>query len=591
MPPRFTSSSMMFLLFVRLRGVCFVGVDIGHTYIKIAKSVRLTDKNYELLDYLDIPFNAQISFRDPLFVDRLKEGVSRICDDRANCDIWGTIPSAKVETRRLRIPKLPRKQIPNADFWTFTNKVEFNESEEILDFEVLEEVNEGGVKKTDIMVFKTPKAEIMALKNVFDQIGYPLKGISIVPFAIQNLFRTKIITQPEQDVCCLFVGRDWSRIAIYSKSNLVLSRGIKAGMRSMAEAINIAMRQQDDWSPGKDRSTGAENDGAEPLELIQPAAQQLFFDFLHNRPVKPRSSVGKPAPDAGRVFQMILPAMERLIRQVERTFEHYMLNFEGQGVKRIYLSGQITSNAMLVNHIGQQLDLPVEVMNPFSPESSFARQVNIPQTQSERESYLPAIGLALSDNTKTPNVLFTHEDRDKIERVRLFNQRILMGCMVCLIALIALFSWQERQLDAQKAQIHKMNQKLLMFNPPAEKETLLALFAKTKQKRQTFEMIVRRYAPLAVIDELSQITPANIRLIDIDAVFATGGKAPSRDKNTIVISGVIFAESSAFEAALTGYLLNLKNSPIFSKPAIQSKHKAYYNNREVLRFSAKLEVL
>lgn len=569
-----------------------VGVDIGHTYIKMAKTVCLKDKSYELLDYLNIPFNAQISFNDPSFSERLKEGLDRICSERTDCDIWSTIPSAKVETRRLRIPKLARKQIANAVFWTFTNKVEFNEKDEILDYEVLGDITEGGIKKTDVMAFKTPKAEVVQLKQVFSQIGYPLKGISIVPFAIQNLFRSRIISQPEQDVCALFIGRDWSRIAIYSDGDLVLSRGIKAGMRSMVEAIHLAMHDhQEPFDNGAHRDLEATAQGSEPSDTIAPEAQKLFFDFLHQKLAPPQSSNGNGTPGVRDVFQMILPAMERLIRQVERTFEHYMLNFQGDGVKRIYLSGQVTANPMIVDHIGHQLDMAIEVMNPFPKGSAFIRQVNVPETQAERESYLPAVGLALSNNRTTPNVLFTHKDKDRLESIRAFNQRVLIGTMIGLLFMIGLFSWQERQLDDRREQINKLNYKLLSFNPVAEKQILLTLFSQNKQKRQGFERIVHRYAPVAVINELSQITPANIRLLEIDGMFPVGSAGKTPAQKTIIVSGIVFADPASAEALLTGYLLTLKNSPLFNKPALQNKGKAYYNNQEVLRFTARLEVL
>ena len=578
-----------FLPSITFRKRYIVGVDIGHTYIKIAKAVRLKDRSYELLDYSDIPFGAQVSFKDRSFTERLKEGLDQICEERSDCEIWSTIPSAKVETRRLRIPRLPHKQIANAVFWTFTNKVEFNENEEVLDFEILEDISEGGVKKTDVMAYKVPRAEVLELKNVFNKIGYPLKGISIVPFAIQNLFRSSIITQPEQDVCSLFIGRDWSRIAVYSKGNLVLSRGIKAGMRSMVEAINIAIHGQDDWTNnGSDPEIGREND-TESLNAIPPESQKLFFDFLHYKLKPSRTSDDGGPPSSAEVFQMILPAMERLIRQVERTFEHYVLNFQGNGVKRIYLSGQATANRMIVDHIGHQLDLPVEVMNPFSQGANFVRRVNIPETQAQRESYLPAIGLALSDNRKTPNALFTHEDKDRVESVRAFNQRVLIGCMVCLLFMIGLFSWQERQLDAKRAQINKLNYKLLSYSPTAEKQILMKLFSKTKQKRQGFEKIIRRYAPLAMINELSQVTPSNIRLIGIEGAFSD--RTDKARKNSINVDGIIFADPAGFETTLTSYLLNLKNSPIFTRPALKNKRREFYDNQEVLRFTATLEVI
>lgn len=568
-----------------------VGVDIGHTYIKLAKTERLSDKSYELLDYLDIPLNSQVSLKDPKFLDHLKAGLDQIIGNGPKCDIWSAIPSGKVETRSLRIPKLARKQIPNAIYWTFTKKVTFNEKEELLDYEIIGETVEGGAKKIEVMAFKAPKTEIADLKWAFDEIGYPLKGITMVPFAVQNLFRTEVIAQEEQDICCLFVGRDWSRIAVYSNGNLILSRGIKAGMRSMVEAINAAMVAQEGLVEPDEVNPG--NSGATPAQRIvpiQPAAQRIFFDFIGAPQNKERGNK-ETAYDPAQVFQMLLPAMERLLRQVERTFEHYSQNFHREGVRRIYLSGQITANPTLVNYIGRQLDMPIEVMNPFTPDTPFTRPINIPETQAERESYVPAIGLALSTNARTPNVLFTHQDRNKQEDIRRINLQILTACMLCLIAFIGLFSWQERRLDEKRGQLDKLQQQLQAYNPPAEKEILLALYSQNKSKHQAYRDFARRYMPVALLNELTQITPNNIRLISVEASFAGTKTNKDAGARAVFIEGIIFSETGGFENILTGYLLSLKNSPIIGRPSVQYKRTEYYNAQEVLRFRAKLEIL
>lgn len=569
---------------VRFKKKWVVGVDIGHAYIKMAKAVRLGDKRYALMDYLDIPLNAQSGLHHPRFLELLKSGLDRLCGDDAACDIWGAIPSAEVEVRYLRVPKLKRKQMANAIFWTFTNKVAFNKHEEILDYEIIGDVTEGGVRKTEVMAFKAPKKAVAELKGVFEQVGYPLKGITTAPFAVQSLLRAQVVSHEEKDVCCLFVGRDWSRIAIYSQGNLVLSRGIKAGMRSMVEAINLSLTGRDDWSgPAAAEEGLAENDALSASAPVRSDAQKLFFDFISPSPAA--------SGDPERVFQMILPAMERLIRQVERTFEHYALHFQRDGVKRLYLSGQITANEMMVGHIGRQLDLPTEVMNPFAADATFIQNVAIPETRAEKESFLPAIGLALSHNTMTPNILHTHKDKEAVEGLRRFNQRTLIGCMACLLVLLFLFSWQERKLDDKREYIAGLNNQLMAFNPPGEKEVLLALFSQTQGQRQTVGRLVQQYAPVAVIHELAQITPAHIRLIGVAVDLPQpAGQRTAPAPRTLTIEGIIFGDPGTFETALTSYLLALRNSPVFARPAVQNRQAGYYNRQEVMRFQAKLEI-
>lgn len=578
---------------VRLKKKCTVGVDIGHTYIRIARTGRLPDKTYVLLDYLDLPFKKPASLKDPDVLEQLKAGLDQICENSPDCDIWSAIPSAKVETRHLLIPKLPRKQIANAVYWAFTRKVTLNEPEETLDYEILGETVQDGIPKTEVLAFKTPKAEAAEFKAAFEQIGYPLTGITIAPFAVQNLFRAKIVAPEESEVCCLYVGRDWSRIALYSDGNLMLSRGVKAGMRSMVEAIDIALRKEDGSGAGNKTSRREDDSGEDDgrTSPIQPAAQQLFFELIGRQ----NAPDGVPPQQARRdpqgVFEMILPALERLIRQVERTFEHYAMNFHRGGVRRIYLSGQITANPMIVNHFTRQLDMPLEVMNPFMPDTPFVRPVNIPGTQDERESYVPAIGLAVSRKAMTPNGLFTHQQRDEEEDIRRTNMRVLTGFMVLLMVFIGIFSWQERQLDGKRRQVDKLNQQLSAYSPPAEKEVLLALYSQSQNKQQSLQRIVQRYAPVAVLNELAQITPANIRLIRVDADFALQPSKNKTDARQIMVEGLIFGTPETFEATLTGYLLSLRNSPVFNKPSILKKSQEYYNDQEVMHFRARLEII
>jgi len=556
-------------------------VDIGHSYIKLAKVARLSEKNPALIDYRTVTPGWPFTINDPKFLKLLKSTLKQFCSGHSHCAIWSAIPSAKVETRCLRIPKLPRRQVANAIYWTFTKTVQFNDADELLDFEILGDISEQGIKKTEALTYKVPKKDVADIKSAFAGIGYPLKGISIAPFAIQNLLRTRIIPQGDQDICSLFVGRDWSRIAIFSKGNLVLSRGIKAGIQSMVNSIEHAMSDDRTLSANQALSSNsAPKSGAMD-------AKQLFEIFI-NSPKQSDSHGLTPA----QIFQMLQPAVERLIRQVERTFAHFSHTFLREGVGRLFLSGRICANPLIIQYIGSQLGLPIEVLNPFGPDTAFAQNVKIPSSQEEMESYAPAIGLALAKTALTPNTLYSHREKDRDNAVRRLNMRILTGCMICLMVLIGVFSWQERQLDAKRNQVDQLNQQLSVYQPPADKQLVLDLFAKVKNKRAVFDQTLQRYRSVAVINELAKITPVNVRLLSIELALSPdeGGKKKNRS-DTVIIEGLVFSSQNNFEAALTGYLLGVKNSPIFTKPSIQSRQMEYYNQKQILRFKVGLEVV
>jgi Tfp pilus assembly PilM family ATPase len=87
------------------------------------------------------------------------------------------------------------------------------------------------------MVYTAPKNEIEQLKDLFSRSGFSLTGISIAPFAIQNLLRTNWLETGEDIVPSLHISGDCSRIDIFSSGNLVFTRGIKVGINSLIQGI------------------------------------------------------------------------------------------------------------------------------------------------------------------------------------------------------------------------------------------------------------------------------------------------------------------------------------------------------------------
>ena len=92
-----------------------------------------------------------------------------------------------------------------------------------------------------------------------------------------------------------------------------------------------------------------------------------------------------------------------------------------------------------------------------------------------------------------------------------------------------------------------------------------------------------------MITEISRITPPNIRLLNIDALFnqEKSGKAKNAPRD-VTIEGIAFGDTGTFETSLASYLLSLKNSSMFQKPSVQNKQIEYYHDQQVLHFTTKL---
>jgi Tfp pilus assembly PilM family ATPase/Tfp pilus assembly protein PilN len=569
-----------------------IGVEIGNADIRVAKINRISDTAFTLLDYGTTSVEPIETYDRPALAKTLSTVLSRFCTGLKRYEIWCCVASAKVETRYIRIPKLPKKQIPNAVFWTFSKEVDFNEKQMLLDFRILGDVNENGITKTQVMTFTIPIAETQALKRLFAMAGYPLSGISIVPFAIQNLLKTGIVPATGHNTCCLFIGRDWSRITIYAEGDLILSRGIKAGMRSMIDALSSHYRHPStDDTPVMPDNAHRDRAPNDEMDAHDVAAHEDFQRYL----IPDTDTDADTPPDRREpddIFQAILPAVERLVKQVERTISHFSLHFKRSGVGELFISGRVTGSPAIISHISAQLGVPVNVLDPFPQPHPFTQKVTIPALPPEKESYVPAIGIGLSSNDLTPNFLFTYRHREKRDRARKIRIAISAACIGVLAFLLGGFLWQENRISTKAVEVARLTQKRDAFNVPLTRDLVMALYAKVNQKRNRITTLSHRYYCSAIIAEACGLVPDNIHLIGLRADMDTPSKnTKNKTGATLEIEGIVTGDKIRFETDLASYMLTMEASPLFKKPVVKNKRLQYLDDRQVLRFSLRLELV
>lgn len=569
-----------------------VGVDIGHEELKLAKIRHLSYRRPELADYSRIPYETDIAPNQPEFVPFLKSTLKRFCGRGKKIEIWSNISSARVEIRYAKIPKVPSKQISNAVYWSHKRLAPHNEKESIFNYEILGDKKDAGAHKLEIISFTAPRAEVQNLKELFSKSGYPLTGIAIVPFAFQNLLRTRWIDTGAKNVSSLYIGRDWSRIDIFSGGNLVVSRGIKAGIKTMNAAIRGEIDAPLEISlemPDLDHAPETESDDQKP-QIDAERAQKIFFGLIHGG-TPATSEETEFGPEEEEIFNLMRPALERLVRQVERTFEHFSANFENERVGKIYISSGIRPHQRIVDYIGDQLGLARESIDPFATEHRFLGDITGPGSLPERESFIPAMGMALSNNSLTPNFLFTYKERVKTATTRLLS-RIFLGVFMSLMVLcVGYYWWQGQVIDQKGYQITRLRDELNRFQPPVDQNSILKLVEQAKQKNEIYREYSKKFIGIVVLREISNLTPANIRLLSITAQL--GGspeKVEEKLEKTLVLEGIILGNRLEFETSLAEYLIKLKDSPLFHQPVINKKALRFYDNKEVLRFTAQLNL-
>jgi len=585
--------SLSFFKLLPFKKKLTLGVVIGHSDLTLVMVRRLSEQNWDLVDCRKIPFDQGFTKGDIQFSTFLKSCLLNFTRNVIPDYIWSSIPSAHVETRHLIIPKVPENQLPNVAYFSFKKVVPFNEEDFIFDFEVLDEVAEGSNRKFKIFAYTAPVNEVEKYRKLFSGIGFPFTGISIVPFAMQNILRSGLLQSDTDNVCTLYIGKDWSRIDIFSKGNLVLSRDIKTGMNSIVEAIRIQLEEDGE---NKEISLPAEGkkdneDSESRKKEDEKFAEAIFKSFINSDSDISDKEQSSPFKKE-ELVEIVLPVIKRLVRQVERTLQHFTLNFGNEMIGKIYITGELSGNRHVVDLISHQLNYDIDNIDPFDSPMLNTDGVEVSDSISEKDSFAPAMGIAVSHNPRTPNFIYTYLQKGIIFKIHKINRAVFCLFIALIACCIGFFYYQGHIMEQKKDQIELLRIQLEQYSPLVDKELILKILSAAERKRHSKEAQAENHFSIAMLSELSQITPSNIRLTRINAdFFRESGTSKQKKKNILVVEGIVFDKGSSIDSDLAVYMIKLGNSPIFKRSIIKGKSIQYLDGKKVLKFTARLELV
>lgn len=549
-----------------------VGIDIGHEAVHLIKVARSNNKPV-IVEHKSIPIPAELASDSGEFDKFLQSVVAPFCTTEKNTRIWTVMPSAQCEVRLVRIPKVSDKLLETTIFWTLKKEASFNEKDFFFDYEVRGESVDSGNKKLDVMCYIIPTAEVEGIKALFSRIKVPLSGISIVPFAVQNIFLNHWMPLSEKYTTCLFIGNSHSRIDLYNEGKLILTRTINTGINSMTDMLMETLNYRT----------------KEGGKLTAEEARKILFALSDSSTTTIVLADGFTVAREG-VERLIAPVLERFVRQMERTFEHFTLTLGGdRNIEKIYISSAIPTYEAMTAYFSAQLGAECRVFDPLKQEletSSFE----------ERSSVIAAFGMALSDNAYTPNFIYTYKDKAKTAYAATVNRLILLGLIAAVIICSGIFGVQRYTVAQSEIELAGLEHQMKQLSPVVNKETLMQLTSTAGQKQQRYAEFSRRYRGMALIAEIAALTPDNVNLTSLRADFSEKpGSEKTKDPaiktgNIANMDGVIRGRQDMLEMLLATYVMKLKASPMFSDVTVATSRIEPAKKEALLTFTLTIKV-
>ena len=567
-----------------------IGVDIRENSICLVKIGHSTKAQWKLIECRqNNPEEMESTNIDGDSIDSkiLSDCIGSFLGNTKKYKIWTFASSEKADAKYILIPKVQEKLLTNTVYWSAKKEMEINEENDFFDFEIIGDITQKGIGKTAVIVYKMPVSQINGMKELFSNAGYPLTGISIPEFSTQNLLRGDLLSGSGDTVATLSIGNLNSNITIYRHGNLTLSRRIKACLNSMSESLVESIKESYYHLTQTDHRLSV--DYARNLLLKNISGENSDDDIL-----------SEDEDNQNSIFEGIFPAVERLVRQIELTFQHYHVLFKEDTIKHIYIEGVISRFKPLNTYISNQLNItvsPLDVILPGIPQFS-EYKTNNPYEACER--FTAAVGLAMSDfQASAPNFLMDYREKERVNLNSRINKGIRIGLTIAVILCFCLLFLQILQSKYKSSEIITLKEKLNAYGPRVDQELILKEAARMKDIYSSQKKIAKKYLGLSTITELIEKNPDYIQLnkIRIDMQSVKDKYRKRDDSGKVIIEGTVFKEKNSqqgrdgFETSLANYMLSLENSPIFSSPSIQGKTFEYINRYgEVLIFELSLKI-
>ncbi|MBI4805771.1 MAG: hypothetical protein HY795_11110 [Desulfovibrio sp.] len=555
---------------------------------------------------------------------------------KADADVWAVVPAETADLRFLQVPKTNKKQLSNAIYWTAKKEASFDDAEVVFDYELQGEVIEKGAPRLSVLAYTVKREEFEKLRNLFLQAGYPLAGITLPSVSMRNLLRGGWVEDGEKTQACLHLGGEFSRIEIFSGGNLQIVRVLKGGLSAMAQSLAEASKE---FTPhpaivGSEPVSG-ESIAVVPEEAVFSSAIPIEIESMASKPdvaeAKPAGlSVEEslalienfadgpqslPEGHPGRnfttadVLEMLKPAWERLLRQVQMTFSHHAVTLGNEQVGSLTLSGPLGGDPGMLDYLSGKLGLPCRLLDPLSPDNLGRLQIAAPfLSLAERQPYGLVLGLTGAERSAC-NLLHTYKQKEEEDRVESLNRVVALSWLGVAVVILGFFIWQQTQSYVKKQELSVLEGRLREYQPLVDMPLLLSTGSKVRQAVDNMRRFANRSRPAAVLRDITGLTPENVKLFSISMDLGTPEEQPQTTQetqgkpgprpagkgreamDTLTLEGYVKGDSQILESLLSAYLVQLRTSPLLGEPSVSKRSvEMTAAGEDVLRFTLSCQV-
>jgi len=487
-----------------------IGLDIGSSSVKVAQFTAV-NKGMQLVkaDLKEKKTAVSDALDEEATIDAL-EGLLRDVNIKKS-KFLVAINCPKTYVRTVITPCMPRNELREGIWLAAKDYFPFPVDETLMDFEILGEILEKGVRKYQLSVAVSPKITVEKYIALLARAGIKPSLFIPVPLALRRVIEKA--HSSEGDVrAALDVGERFTELAIFAGKNLVFCRKIPVAGGDITNSMTDVLISD----IGK---TSLSTEDAERIKRQQGIPADGDTRVIENR------------ISTQQILSMVRRPLEHMVSEIDRCFDYYREESDGAKITSMLLFGGGASLRGLPEFLTEELGVEVALGDPLKNLNIKTGKVIEKQGISDRLA--PSIGAALS-LARGVNLLPAEL---KEETKRAFKRVTAFGAVTAIIlSLVLLYIGMKIQLTAFQRRIGAAEREYASILPQLKLTETQTMADRALADEPYWE---------DVFMEISNVIPKEMYLTELNL---KGGE--------IEIKGI--AETKEGEGVLSNFILGLE---------------------------------
>ncbi len=335
-----------------------VGLDIGSHSIKVCE-LRQTDKTYSVVNLgsIILPEGAveDGSLHDPEAVGKV------ITELLANLKIKHkkvaiSISGYSVIVKKIHLAVMEEKQLEEYITAEAEQYIPFDIDDVYLDFQDLKTNTEDSAS-TDIILVAAKKEIIDEYLNMLRGLGLQPVVVDVDAFALENIYESNYPLN--ENVAIVDIGASKMHINIISNGTSVIAKDIVMGSRQLTEQI------------------------AETFDIPAEEAEAIK---IGQTPAEEKQE---------QIAKIFTSTCTQWVLEIKKTIDLYHSNKANKQLDKLVLSGGGSKVAGLTEFLQQEINVPVEIFDPFMKMLKNPQQIDTEYLNNIGTEMAIAAGLAI----------------------------------------------------------------------------------------------------------------------------------------------------------------------------------------------------